>query len=158
MFATASEGENVYVWCAARRRLLRMVSLGNKGRCVHFSPDGRLLAACSNDQFIDVFDRSQGYKKIARCTGHSSTVRHVDWSADSAVIRTVCSAYEILYFSPRTVRASDPLTHSNVYYSLARLQAFSTERTHTFFYTCSARILYVFLHVVYTGRHWRCEM
>ena len=44
MFATASEGENVYVWCAARRRLLRMVSLGNKGRCVHFSPDGAHLA------------------------------------------------------------------------------------------------------------------
>jgi len=25
-----SEGENVYVWCAAKRRLLRMVALGNK--------------------------------------------------------------------------------------------------------------------------------
>lgn len=144
LFATASEGENVFVWCAARRRLLRMVALGNKGRCVHFSPDGkhlavgckhgglhvldarslqrvhwtktfdtavsdvkfspdgRLLAACSNDQFIDIFDRVQGYKKIARCAGHSSTVRHVDWSVDSSVIRTMCSAYEILYFSPRT--------------------------------------------------------
>ena len=29
-------------------------------------------------------------------------VRHVDWSADCSVIRTMCSAYEILYFSPRT--------------------------------------------------------
>lgn len=144
VFATAAEGENVFVWCAARRRLLRMVALGNKGRCLHFSPDGAhlavgckngglhvldarslqrahwaktfdstvsdvkyspdgsLLAAASNDQFVDVFDRSQGYKRIARCSGHSSTVRHVDWAADSSVIRTVCSAYEILYFNPRT--------------------------------------------------------
>ena len=86
---------------------------------VKFSPDGRLVAACSNDQFIDVFDRSQGYKKIARCTGHSSTVRHVDWSADSAVIRTVCSAYEILYFSPRTVRGVVS-THSRSFIYFAR--------------------------------------
>ena len=43
-YATASEGERVRVWCAERRVMVRSVHIGNKGRCVAFSPDGRLLA------------------------------------------------------------------------------------------------------------------
>jgi hypothetical protein len=46
----------VYVWCAARRRLLRMVSLGNQGRCVHFSPDGAHLAVGCKKGGLHVLD------------------------------------------------------------------------------------------------------
>ena len=143
-FATASEGELVYVWCARTKRLKRAVGLpGNKARCVGFSPDGSrlavgcvdggvhvldakslrrlkiikthadvvtdlkfspcgsMLATCSADQFVDVFDaKLDAYKRLSRCAGHSATVRHLDWSADSETLRSVCSAYEILYFSP----------------------------------------------------------
>ena len=69
-----------------------------------FSPDGRWLAAASNDTFIDVFDRQKGYAKTVRCAGHSSTVRHIDWSADSRIIQSNSSDYEILYWDPRTGR------------------------------------------------------
>ena len=145
-YATASEGENVYVWCAASRKLQRTVNIGSKARCVgyspdggeiavgcknggvhvldakslirvkwmktlneyvtdvKFSPDGTLLAAASADQRIDVYERKSGYKKIATCRGHSATVRHVDWCAQSKILRTVCGAYEILYFDGRTGR------------------------------------------------------
>ena len=71
---------------------------------VKFSPDGTLLAAASADQRIDVYERKSGYKKIATCRGHSATVRHVDWCAQSKILRTVCGAYEILYFDGRTGR------------------------------------------------------
>ena len=37
-----------------------------------------------------------------RCLGHSSTVTHLDWSADSSVIQSSDQAYELLYFDPRT--------------------------------------------------------
>ena len=46
-------------------------------------------------QFIDVFDVSRGYSRVCRCAGHSSTVRHLDWAADSGAIQSVDQAYEV---------------------------------------------------------------
>ena len=42
------------------------------------------------------------YKRTMRCLGHSSTVTHLDWSADSSVIQSNDQAYELLYFDPKT--------------------------------------------------------
>ncbi|KAG2487374.1 hypothetical protein HYH03_013944 [Edaphochlamys debaryana] len=67
-----------------------------------YSPCGRFLAAGSHDQFIDIFDVSRAYARVCRCVGHSSTVRHLDWAADSSAIQSIDQAYEILYFDPRT--------------------------------------------------------
>jgi hypothetical protein len=36
-----------------------------------------------------------GYRRIARCVGHSSTVTHLDWSVDSSVIQSNDQAYEV---------------------------------------------------------------
>ncbi|GIL85815.1 hypothetical protein Vretimale_19546 [Volvox reticuliferus] len=69
-----------------------------------YSPCGRFLAAGSHDQAIDVFDVTRGYTRVARCNGHSSTVRHLDWSVDSTALQSVDQAYEILYFDPHTGR------------------------------------------------------
>lgn len=38
----------------------------------------------------------------ARCSGHSATVRTIDWSMDSSVLQSNCAAREILYWNPRT--------------------------------------------------------
>ena len=81
-----------------------MKTLGEYVTDVKFSPDGELLAAASADQRIDVYERKGGYKKIATCRGHSATVRHLDWCVESKILRTVCGAYEILYFDARTGR------------------------------------------------------
>ncbi|KAG2444303.1 hypothetical protein HXX76_001060 [Chlamydomonas incerta] len=67
-----------------------------------YSPCGRYLAAGSHDQFIDIFDVTRGYARVCRCVGHSSTVRHIDWAADSSALQSVDQAYEVLYFDPRT--------------------------------------------------------
>ena len=42
------------------------------------------------------------YARIARCSGHSSYVTHIDWSADSRIIQSTCGAYELLYFEAST--------------------------------------------------------
>jgi hypothetical protein len=42
--------------------------------------------------------RKQAYTHAHRCVGHSATVRHLDWSADSLVIATDGADYELLYW------------------------------------------------------------
>ena len=56
-----------------------------------YSPDNAYLAVASHDQFVDVYSVAKGYKRVARLSGHSATVRHVDWAADSSVLMTNCA-------------------------------------------------------------------
>uniref|UniRef100_A0A383VWQ6 EML-like second beta-propeller domain-containing protein n=1 Tax=Tetradesmus obliquus TaxID=3088 RepID=A0A383VWQ6_TETOB len=67
-----------------------------------YSPDGKLLAAATFDAWVDVYNVEKGYQRIARCSGHSATVRTIDWSVDSSVLQSNCTAREILYWNPRT--------------------------------------------------------
>uniref|UniRef100_A0A383W527 PLAT domain-containing protein n=1 Tax=Tetradesmus obliquus TaxID=3088 RepID=A0A383W527_TETOB len=67
-----------------------------------YSPDCSKLAAGSHDNFIDIFDVKRNYSRIARCSGHSRYVRHLDWSANSKVVQSSCGAYELLYFDAAT--------------------------------------------------------
>lgn len=70
-----------------------------------YSPDGSTLAAATFDQHVDLYAvGAKRYTKLARCTGHSSTVRSLDWSRDSSVLQSVCSAYEVLYWNGRNGR------------------------------------------------------
>jgi WD40 repeat protein len=69
-----------------------------------YSPDNAYLAVASHDQVVDVYSVAKGYKRVARLSGHSATVRHVDWSADSSVLMTNCAGYEALYWSPRSCK------------------------------------------------------
>ncbi|KXZ56858.1 hypothetical protein GPECTOR_1g774 [Gonium pectorale] len=69
---------------------------------IMYSPDGTKLAAGSHDNFIDVYDVTRHYERLARCSGHSSYITHIDWSVDSRVIQSTCGAYELLYFEAAT--------------------------------------------------------
>lgn len=42
------------------------------------------------------------YAKIARCSGHSSYITHLDFSADGRLLQSCCGAYELLYFETDT--------------------------------------------------------
>ena len=42
------------------------------------------------------------YARLARCSGHSSYITHLDWSADSRILQSNCGAYELLYFEGAT--------------------------------------------------------
>uniref|UniRef100_A0A061QZA5 Echinoderm microtubule-associated 6 n=1 Tax=Tetraselmis sp. GSL018 TaxID=582737 RepID=A0A061QZA5_9CHLO len=69
-----------------------------------YSPCGRYLAVASKEQAVDLFNAADGFAKVGRCMGHSSTVKHIDWSQDSKVLQTTDTARELLYFNPRTCR------------------------------------------------------
>ncbi len=45
---------------------------------------------------------SKEYARVARCMGHSSTVRALDWSVDSSVLQSVSADLELLHWNART--------------------------------------------------------
>merc|ERR1712070_635265 len=65
---------------------------------VEYSPDGNLLAVGSHDTNIYVYE-VDGYKLRGKCTKHNATITNIDWSADCSYIRSVCNAYELLFFT-----------------------------------------------------------
>jgi len=70
-----------------------------------YSPDSSILAAATFDQHIDLYATdAKHYIKIGRCSGHSSTVRGLDWSRDGSILQSACSAYETLYWNGRNGR------------------------------------------------------
>ena len=91
-------------------RKVPTLSLCTKFRdCVEFiddlkySPDGKLLAVGSHDNFIDIYAvrGKVPYRRISRCKGHTSYITHLDWSKDSKVLQSNCGAYEIIYWDAR---------------------------------------------------------
>lgn len=76
---------------------------------IKFSPDGQRLAVGSHDNFIDIYDTSRNsYTRLARCTGHSSYITHLDWAEidtrrpDRRVLQSTDGAYELLHFDGNT--------------------------------------------------------
>lgn len=64
-----------------------------------YSPDGNYLAVGSHDNNIYIYDVKKDYALYYKCNKHNSFVTSIDWSLDSTYIRTVCGAYEKLYFN-----------------------------------------------------------
>ena len=63
-----------------------------------YSPQGAFLAAGSHDNCVDIFAAKQGYRRVARCSGSSSYITHLTWSAGGEILMVTDGAYEILYF------------------------------------------------------------
>ena len=57
-----------------------------------------MLACGSHDDNIYVYDVEDGYTLKSKCTAHNSYITSVDWSEDSTTLRSVCGAYELLFF------------------------------------------------------------
>ncbi|XP_052766462.1 echinoderm microtubule-associated protein-like 2 isoform X3 [Mya arenaria] len=75
--------------------------------CIQFSPDGKMLAVGNRDNFIYVYEVNEDgtkYKKVGRCSGHSSYVTHIDWSEDGEIIRSNSGDYEVLYWTAKTCK------------------------------------------------------
>ena len=68
---------------------------------IKFSPDGRLLAVASHDNRTYIYS-TDSFRKVATCSGHSSYITHVDFTADGQALRSTCGAYELLLFDAST--------------------------------------------------------
>ena len=55
---------------------------------VQYSPDGARLAAGSWDQNAYLFDATNAYKLLYILKGNSSSIEHVNFSADSQILIT----------------------------------------------------------------------
>jgi len=74
-------------------------------QCAAFSPDGQMLALGSRNNVVYLYQSAHGgFARVAKCTGHSSYVTHLDWAADSAYLRTNSGDYELLYWTASTGR------------------------------------------------------
>ena len=69
-----------------------------------FAPNDRALAAGSHDRVVDIYvvdetdDDPQLFRHSGRCRGHSSTIRSLDWSVDSAVLRSTSADREVMHW------------------------------------------------------------
>jgi len=77
-----------------------------------YSPDQKYLGVGSHDNFIYLLEVQGGYKKTHKLSGHSSFITAFDWSQDSGYIRSVCGAYELLFFNVDSMKR-DPSGASN---------------------------------------------
>jgi len=66
---------------------------------IKYSPCGTYLATGSHDNGVYVYDVKNDYSLYYKCAKHNSFVTSLDWSADSTYLRSVCGAYEKLYYN-----------------------------------------------------------
>lgn len=64
---------------------------------IAYSPDGKLLAVGTHGSAIAILDVHAKYKLLSTINSHHSFLTHMDWSADSRVLRSNDGAYELLY-------------------------------------------------------------
>ena len=65
--------------------------------CAEYSPCGGYLAVGSHDTNIYIYETG-GYSLTGKCSAHQASITCIDWSMDSSYIKSVCNAYELLYF------------------------------------------------------------
>ena len=65
---------------------------------MEYSPCGNYLAVGSHDNKVYIFS-TKSYKLRYKMDKHSSFITGIDWSQDSTYIRSVCGAYELLFYS-----------------------------------------------------------
>lgn len=79
-----------------------------------YSPCGTMLACGSHDNNIYVYDVDDGYMLKSKLKAHNSYVTSVDWSEDSSTIRSVCGAYELLFFDVQSGKQDPGGASANV--------------------------------------------
>ncbi|XP_071079314.1 echinoderm microtubule-associated protein-like 2 isoform X12 [Haliotis cracherodii] len=104
--SVAAIGTHAARWLIVDLATREMVSVHSDGseqiETIKYSPDGSYIAIGSRDNYIYVYQVSDGgrkYSKVGRCSGHSSFITHVDWSEDSQYLVSNSGDYEVLYWT-----------------------------------------------------------
>ncbi|XP_046557934.1 echinoderm microtubule-associated protein-like 2 isoform X13 [Haliotis rubra] len=102
----AAIGTHAARWLIVDLATREIVSVHSDGseqiETIKYSPDGSYIAIGSRDNYIYVYQVSDGgrkYSKVGRCSGHSSFITHVDWSEDSQYLVSNSGDYEVLYWT-----------------------------------------------------------
>jgi microtubule-associated protein-like 6 len=74
---------------------------------IRFSPNGRLLAAADRENYINIYDVADNFRRVGRCSGHSSAVLQIDWSTDGTVLMSNSMDREALFWDIRGRPAVD---------------------------------------------------
>ena len=69
---------------------------------MHYNSTGSMLAVGSHDNNIYIYNATINYQLHTKLQAHSSFITSFDWSYDGQYIRSVCGAYELLYFNTKT--------------------------------------------------------
>ncbi|KAK3174960.1 hypothetical protein OEA41_002206 [Lepraria neglecta] len=100
----------------------KMVLKGHKGgvAAVRFSPNGRLIASCSADATIRIWDTATG-KHLHTLEGHLAGISTIAWSPDSKTLASGSDDKSIRLWDVSTGKAHPhPLqSHSNYVYALS---------------------------------------
>ncbi|KAG5836617.1 hypothetical protein ANANG_G00230250 [Anguilla anguilla] len=120
-FVTCGQDKLVHLWDSTSHQPLWSKYIEDPARSAGFHPngavvavgtmtgshlilcftDGAYLAVGSHDNFVYIYavtENGRKYSRAGKCTGHSSFVTHLDWSADSQYIVTNSGDYEILFW------------------------------------------------------------
>ena len=65
---------------------------------IESSADGSMFAVGSHDGKIRVYD-SSSFGLIGTCNAHKAAITCIDFSSDGNYLRSVCNAYELLFFT-----------------------------------------------------------
>lgn len=75
-----------------------------------YSPNGQYLAVGTHFRKIYILDANNNYQKVGECSKHNSAILNIDWTLDSQSIRSVCQAYELLFFTVDGTQLTDGAT------------------------------------------------
>jgi len=64
-----------------------------------YSPCGNYLAVGSHDNHVYIYNVKDNYSLHGNFGKHNSFITSLDWSEDSTFIRSICGAYEKLYYN-----------------------------------------------------------
>jgi microtubule-associated protein-like 1/2 len=91
-----------------RKQISFQIEPGNEQiECIKYSPNGSYLACGSRDNSIYVYSVSENgtkYARVGKCTGHSSFIKHIDWSIDGEYIMSNSGDYEVLVWQASTCK------------------------------------------------------